>query len=93
MPRGKVAQRRPWLMLTTMTKYSQHPEVQVGEELRETVERVASGVERVIVFTDNGGQPLAALVSLVALRQLDALDALDNGTAAEENDRSGMRLR
>ena len=77
-----------------MTTYSQHPEVKVGPELRDTVERVRSGIEPVIVLTDGSGEPLAAIVSLAALELLDAREvAQRNDAALEESDCAGMRIR
>ncbi len=76
-----------------MSTYSQHPEIPVPLELESAVERVATGVERVIVLTDSDGEPQAALVSLSELRQLDVSDALRDGAEEEESDRVGLKLR
>jgi hypothetical protein len=77
-----------------MTTYAQHPEFKVSPELRDTVERVRSGIEPVIVLTDSTGQPLAAIVSLAALELLDAREvAVRNEAALEESDCAGMRVR
>jgi len=82
--------RVPWWRMST---YSQHPEVEVTPELRQAVERVRSGIERVVVLTD-GGEPVAAVVSLAALALLNARDvALSNEAQAEEADSSGMHIR
>jgi hypothetical protein len=77
-----------------MTTYSQHPEVQVTTELRDAVERVRSGVEPVIILTETGGEPLAAIVSLATLALLDARDVSQRSDAAlEESDTEGLRRR
>ena len=75
-----------------MSTHSQHPELPIPQGLEDAVERVASGIERVIVLTGADGEPRAALVSLSELGQLDRADVLQDG-AQEEEDREGLSLR
>ena len=77
-----------------MSRYSQHPEVVVPSELCDTVERVRSGIEPVIILTGPDGEQLAALVSLSALALLNARNiALRSDVTEEESDCVGLRLR
>ncbi|MET0342216.1 MAG: hypothetical protein ABW252_14520 [Polyangiales bacterium] len=76
------------------THAQQHPEFVVTPPLRDTVERVRSGIEPVIILTDTDGSPLAAIVSLGALSMLDERDVAQQSDAAmETSDTAGMRLR
>lgn len=77
-----------------MTLHSQHPEFEVTDALREAVERVRSGIEPVIVLTDVGGEPLAAVVPLSALQLLDEREiATRSESELEDSDCTGMHVR
>lgn len=77
-----------------MTLHSQHPEFEVTDALRDAVERVRSGIEPVIVLTEVGGEPLAAVVPLSALQLLEQREvATRSDSELEENDSAGMRVR
>ena len=76
-----------------MSTHSQHPELPIPHGFEDAVERVTSGIERVIVLTSADGQPKAALVSLAALRKLDRVDLLHDSEEEEEDDRVGLKLR
>ena len=76
-----------------MSTHSQHPELPIPHGFEDAVERVASGIERVIVLTSAEGEPRAALVSLLDLRRLDTADVLHDREEEEEDDRVGLKLR
>lgn len=88
-----LARPLPGAQPECMTRHSQHPEVKGGHELQDAVERVASGVEQVVIVTDAVGEPLAAIVSVALLRRIDETDTTGEGAQADEADRSGIRFR
>ena len=76
-----------------MSTHSQHPELPIPHGFEDAVERVTSGIERVIVLTSADGVPRAALVSLAALEKLDRADVLHDSEHEEQDDREGLKLR